>query len=109
MFRILLFKVLFLYSFLANGSKPNIYYPSGAIEDCILEGWVLIEYSISEEGLATNPVILDSYPGKIFVESALLQLEHWRYNSEEADKPIPASRRNKFIYRLEEIPEHCNA
>lgn len=53
-------------------------YPSRALSRGI-EGWVLMEFAISELGLAVNPVVIESEPPGIFDRAALSAVKRWKY------------------------------
>ena len=53
-------------------------YPSRALSRGI-EGWVLMEFAISELGLAVNPVVIESEPAGIFDRAALSAVKRWKY------------------------------
>ena len=53
-------------------------YPSRALSRGI-EGWVLLEFTISEIGMAINPVVVDADPPGVFDRSALRAVEKWKY------------------------------
>lgn len=66
---------IFLLIFAATGAVATSYnfqsfYPEEAIEECI-EGWVMVEYSVSEGGELKDFVILDASPKGVFEEAAL--------------------------------------
>jgi len=56
---------------------PN--YPMRARQRGI-EGWVLLEFSISKTGTIKNPKVISSHPGTIFDRSALNAVRKWKYN-----------------------------
>lgn len=53
-------------------------YPSRALSRNI-EGWVLLEFTISELGVAINPIVVDSEPSGIFDRSAINAVKKWKY------------------------------
>lgn len=53
-------------------------YPVRALERGI-EGWVLVEFEITEYGTVENPVILDADPPNIFNRAALKAVIKWKY------------------------------
>ena len=53
-------------------------YPSRALSRGI-EGWVLLEFSIDELGLAVNPVVIESEPPGIFDRAATSAVKRWKY------------------------------
>ena len=59
-------------------------YPSHALSRGI-EGWVLLEFTISELGLAINPVVVDSEPRGVFDRSAISAVRKWKYRPKMED------------------------
>jgi protein TonB len=53
-------------------------YPRRALSRNI-EGWVLLEFTISELGVAVNPVVVDSEPSGIFDRAAINAVQKWKY------------------------------
>ena len=53
-------------------------YPARAAQRNI-EGWVLIEFSISKLGTVKNAKVVRSEPGKIFNRAALKAVSKWKY------------------------------
>ncbi|WP_091390611.1 energy transducer TonB [Microbulbifer marinus] len=56
-------------NFSATRVFGGLNYPIDALEKCI-EGWVDLEFSITEQGEITNIVVVDSKPHGIFEDSA---------------------------------------
>jgi protein TonB len=64
-------------------------YPVRAKERGI-EGWVVVEFTISPRGTVVDPEILDYEPSSIFNQSALRAIRRWKYNPKIVDgKPVP--------------------
>jgi len=64
-------------------------YPVRAKERGI-EGWVVVEFTISPRGTVLDPQILDYEPSSIFNQSALRAIRRWKYNPKIVDgKPVP--------------------
>ena len=59
-------------------------YPSRALHREI-EGWVLLEFSISPAGTVVNPFVVDSEPRRIFDRSALRAVSRWKYKPKVED------------------------
>jgi protein TonB len=59
--------------------RVNPQYPLRAAERGI-EGWVEVEFTISAAGTVKDPVVIASYPGKIFNREALRAIRKWKYN-----------------------------
>lgn len=53
-------------------------YPRRATQRGI-EGWVLVEFTITETGAVVNPMVIDSDPPGIFNRSALRTIVKWKY------------------------------
>lgn len=53
-------------------------YPKGAQKRGI-EGWVLLEYTVDENGNVASPRIVDSSPPGVFDSAALEALMEWKY------------------------------
>ncbi|MCK4840802.1 MAG: energy transducer TonB [Methylococcales bacterium] len=46
-----------------------------------IEGWVKIEFTITEQGTVKDPVIVDSQPSKIFDRAALQAIKRWKFKA----------------------------
>ena len=54
-----------------------------------LEGWVKLQFDVTELGVVTNIIILESYPSRVFDRSAKKALAKWRYNPKTINnKPV---------------------
>lgn len=53
-------------------------YPSRALSRGI-EGWVLLEFTINEVGLAVDPIVVDADPPGMFDRSAINAVRKWKY------------------------------
>ncbi len=63
-------------------------YPPRAQERGI-EGWVLVEFTISPRGTVVDPRVLSYYPSPIFNQAALRAIRRWKYNPKIAEgKPV---------------------
>lgn len=58
--------------------RENPAYPKGAWKRGI-EGWVLLEYTVDENGNVASPRVVDSSPPGIFDSAALEALMGWKY------------------------------
>lgn len=68
--------------------RINPLYPPRAAERGI-EGWVLVEFTISEGGAVENPRVVDAEPRGIFESAAIRAIHRWRYRPRiENGKPI---------------------
>lgn len=59
--------------------RINPDYPPRALNRGI-EGWVQVQFTITEQGTVTDAVVVDSSPPNIFDEAALRAIARWRYN-----------------------------
>ncbi len=59
-------------------------YPARALQREI-EGWVLLEFSISPAGTVVNPFVVDSEPPRTFDRSALRAVSRWKYKPKVQD------------------------
>ncbi len=59
-------------------------YPARALQREI-EGWVLLEFSISSAGTVVNPFVVDSEPRRIFDRAALRAVSRWKYKPKVED------------------------
>jgi protein TonB len=55
-------------------------YPSRAASRRI-EGWVKIEFTITEEGTVKDAVVVDSHPKNIFDQAALSAIKRWKFKA----------------------------
>jgi len=54
-------------------------YPRRALSRGI-EGWVIVQFTISETGAVLDAKVVDAQPKNIFDEAALTAIARWRYN-----------------------------
>ncbi len=59
-------------------------YPARALQREI-EGWVLMEFSISPAGTVVNPFVVDSEPPRTFDRAALRAVSRWKYKPRVED------------------------
>ncbi len=64
--------------------RVNPQYPLRASERGI-EGWVIVEFTISKLGTVKDPKVLQSHPSSIFDRSALKAIRKWKYNPKIED------------------------
>lgn len=65
-------------------------YPARAQERGI-EGWVLLEFSISKAGTVQNPMVVDADPPNIFNRAAMRAVLKWKYKPKIEDG-VPVER-----------------
>ncbi len=46
-----------------------------------IEGWVHFEFKLSKEGHPVNLLVLDSYPGDVFVKNATTSIVQWTFDT----------------------------
>ena len=59
--------------------RINPDYPQRALSRG-LEGWVQVQFTISETGSVIDPIVVDSMPKGIFDDAAIKAVSRWRYN-----------------------------
>ena len=67
---------------LKSGSAPI--YPE-ELKNLGIEGYVVLKYDVSTEGMVTNIRIIESDPARVFDESARRTLSTWRFIPEMVD------------------------
>lgn len=45
-----------------------------------IEGWVVVQFTVTKIGSVTDPVVVSSNPGSIFDRAALQAVRKWKYN-----------------------------
>ncbi|WP_371194618.1 energy transducer TonB [Glaciecola sp. SC05] len=58
-------------------TTPPKYPPEAAVKG--LEGYVIIEYDISERGKPININVIESLPAKVFDKAAIYSFKGWQY------------------------------
>jgi len=53
-------------------------YPARAAQRGI-EGWVLVEFTVTETGRVVAPRVVDAYPGSVFNKAALKAVQRYKY------------------------------
>ena len=64
--------------------RVNPTYPTRAAQRGI-EGWVLLEFTVDEEGKVINPKVVGYEPSPIFNSAALRAIRRWRYRPRVVD------------------------
>lgn len=78
--------------------EPN--YPRKAARSKI-EGWVKLEFTITESGTVSNPVVVDSKPRRTFDRSALQSIRKWRFQPKLVDgRPVQRKASQVIEFRL---------
>ncbi|MDH5737711.1 MAG: TonB family protein [Gammaproteobacteria bacterium] len=77
-------------------------YPRIAV-DRNLDGYVIVEFDISETGRVINPRVIESHPGTLFNRSALKAISRFRYKPMVVDgQPVEFyGAFYRFIYELD--------
>jgi len=70
--------------------RINPEYPSRALSSSI-EGWVLVQFTITATGAVKDPIVVDSEPPRVFDSSALKAVARWRYNP-KVEGGVPVER-----------------
>lgn len=78
-------------------------YPSRPLSKGI-EGWVLLEFTITAAGTVEDLVVLDSEPPNAFEKSATSAVKRWKYQPKVVNgKPVPQHKMQELItYVIEE-------
>ena len=72
-------------------------YPRGPLSRNI-EGWVLLEFTITIAGTVEDLRVLDAEPPNVFDKSALSAVKRWKYRPKmENGKPVPQYRMQELI------------
>ena len=75
-------------------------YPRKAARSKI-EGWVKLEFTITESGTVSNPVVVDSSPRRTFDRSALQSIRKWRFKPKLVDgRPVQRKALQVIEFRL---------
>lgn len=84
-----------------EGGRPS--YPAGARADGV-QGYVVLEYRVDEEGRVTAPRVVESVPPGVFDAAALGAIRSWRYRPwDDGSGPRAVDGiRSRFDFRLGE-------
>jgi protein TonB len=75
-------------------------YPRKAARSKI-EGWVKLEFTITESGTVSDPVVVDSSPRRTFDRSALQSIRKWRFQPRVVDgRPVQRKASQVIEFRL---------
>ncbi|WP_395374195.1 energy transducer TonB [Marinicella sp. W31] len=67
------------------------------------EGWVKLQFDVTEKGKVENPIIIDSYPKLVFDEYAISAILRWGFKPRFIDKKSVRARARLTIEF--ELPE----
>lgn len=82
-------------------SEPD--YPDSA-RRLGLEGWVVVEFTVTTAGTVRDPHVLMARPQHVFDDAAMKSVLRWRYSPEVANgTPVEKQTRVKIVFQL---PEH---
>jgi len=59
-------------------ARPDPTYPANAFRQGI-EGWVEVEYTVSERGMTTDVAVVAGEPRGVFDDAAITAVGNWRY------------------------------
>jgi protein TonB len=74
-------------------------YPAEA-ETAGIEGWVLVNLTVSAEGDVLNPYVEDAEPAEIFNESALAAVRQFKYQPPMIDGEIARVEDVRYLFRF---------
>lgn len=68
-----------------------------------IEGHVLVQFTVKQDGTVLNPVVLESEPDDIFDAAALKAIQQFRFQPREAggDRLVANNVRMRFAFRLQ--------
>ena len=78
-------------------------YPPRAQQQRI-EGWVLVEFTISPVGTVQDAKVIDSKPPQVFDRAMLQAIRRWRYNPKIEDG-VPVARRGVLVRQYFQLPK----
>ena len=83
-------------------TEPPVY-PRRAVDRGI-EGWVIVEFTVTETGEVKDPRVVEAHPELIFNDAAIRAARKFRYKPRIVDgKPVSvAGVLHKITFRLEE-------
>lgn len=79
-------------------------YPKSALERK-LTGWVVVEYTVNEDGRAENITVSDSEPAKVFDRAAKRAISQTRFEVQGLDGGASegTNQRKKFVFEIDEV------
>jgi protein TonB len=67
-----------------------------------IEGYVLVEFTVTEQGLVQDPVIIESKPHENFGKSVIKTVRYWKFQPYRIDgKPIAVRARQGIGFKME--------
>jgi len=67
-----------------------------------IEGWVKVEFTITETGSVTDPRVVDSKPPRIFNEAAIRAILKWKFKPRVVDgQPVPMRATQTIDFNLD--------
>jgi protein TonB len=67
-----------------------------------IEGYVLVEFTVTEQGLVQDPVIIESHPHEDFGKSVIRTVRYWKFKPYRLDdKPIAVRARQGIDFTME--------
>jgi len=69
-----------------------------------IEGWVILEFTITSTGTVEDVRVIDSDPARVFDRSAIRAIQRWKYQPKLVDgKPVPQpNMREQVTYQIED-------
>lgn len=65
-----------------------------------LEGWVIVEFTVTTSGAVRDPRVLAAQPERIFDQSAIKSVLRWRYSPQvENGSPVERTVQMKIVFR----------
>ncbi|BCX81233.1 periplasmic protein TonB [Methylomarinovum caldicuralii] len=66
-----------------------------------IEGYVVVEFTVTETGEVKNPKIIESRPPGVFDRAVLRAVRHWRFRPKKWDgRPVAVRAQQKLEFRL---------
>jgi protein TonB len=78
---------------------PNPVYPPRALRDGV-EGWVELEFTVTETGAVGDVLVVDSQPGGVFERAAIEAVASWRFRPRTVNGR-PVQQRSNITIRFE--------